>query len=113
MFKILRTIIKTTSKTMKNNRRGISPDWKYNNLIPSKDEIVSNKLFTNSNPQFLKSSNELKELMFNAIKSKKKENAEKIIEHIRFHNVGNLHNYRLIIKTIKKAFKNIDISDLL
>lgn len=113
MFRIFRTIIHTTAKTIRDNRKGLSPDWQYRILTPPKDEIISNKLFVNSNPQFLKSSIELKQLMFNAIKGKKKENAQQIVEHIRYHKVGDIENYKRILKTIKKAFNEIDISDLL
>lgn len=110
LIKMLQTIAKTTAKTMRENRRDFSPDWKYKLLTTPKNNKA--KLFQNSEFPFLRSSAELKKLMFDSLKSGNKENVSKIVQHIRFHKAGDIESYKIILKTIKKNFKDIDISDL-
>lgn len=96
---------------MVKNRKITPSQWKYDTLNTPFNE--SAKLFQNSNFPILKGSDELWPLVNSAIKSKNKENAMKVIEHIKFHDVGNINSYRMIVKTVKKAFKEIDITDIL
>jgi hypothetical protein len=61
----------------------------------------------------LRGSDELWPLVKSAIKNKNKENAMKIVEHIKYFDVGKINSYGIILKTLKKAFREIDVTDLL
>jgi hypothetical protein len=96
---------------VRDNRRANPLQWKYDSLKPNFNP--SAKLFQNSNFPQLKGSDELWPLVKSAIKNKNKENALKVVEHIKYFNVGKINSYRIILKAIKKAFKEIDITDVL
>lgn len=96
---------------MAKNRQLSPRQWNYDVLIPKFNEKA--KLFQNANYPQLKGSDELWPLVRGAIKDKNKDNALKIVEHIKYHNVESLNGYRIILKAIKKAFREIDITDLL
>lgn len=111
VFNILTTVIKTASKEMAENRKLIQPQWKYDAL---KREFNPNaKLFQNSNYPQLKGSDELWPLTKSAIDNDNVDNALKVVDHIRRFRVHNIDSYKVILRTINKAFKEIDISDLL
>ncbi|QKE72637.1 hypothetical protein HPK19_07385 [Arthrobacter citreus] len=61
---------------------------------------------------FLQSSNRLMILLKDAIKYKKEENAQLILNHMKHYQVSDIESYRVVIKLAKKAFKNLDFTDL-
>jgi hypothetical protein len=106
MSAILKTIFKTVTK----ERKGKFSNWKYDSL-----EIKSNpgKLFQNDNFNFLKGSDELRKMLKHAINTKNEGAALKIVNHIKHHQANDIKSYQIILKTARKYFKNIDITDLL
>jgi hypothetical protein len=72
------------------------------------------KLFQVQNYPYLRSPEELWPLVNGAIKNHSKENALKIIQHLKTYGTyDSKSQYGIIIKAVKKAFKEIDITDLL
>ena len=61
---------------------------------------------------FLQSSNRLMILLKDAIKYKKEENAQLILNHMKHYQVSDIESYQVVIKLAKKAFKNLDFTDL-
>lgn len=119
IFRILTTVVKTGSKEIAQNRQSFPGDWKYDILNAPMKEVSKKGLFSYKgglfqaqNYPYLRDSDELWPLVNAAIKSHNKENAMKIIQHLRTYNAGSSQPYAIIIKTIKKAFKEIDITDL-
>ncbi|PEJ48199.1 hypothetical protein CN692_24130 [Bacillus sp. AFS002410] len=62
--------------------------------------------------QLLRGSEHLKILLKDAIKYKKEENAQLILNHMKQYKVGDIDSYRIVIKMAKKAFKHLDFTDL-
>lgn len=104
LFGLSKTAIKTAAKTKRELNATRVTEGKYSFL-------------SSDNYPFLHSSDYLKELLFPLIKSKNakesKQAAEDIVSHIRKHDVSDLEGYKIVLKTIKKYFKEIDITDLL
>lgn len=120
MFNILKTIIKTGSKEIAKNRQAFPGDWKYDLLNAPMKEITKKGLFSYrgglfqaQNYPYLRDPDSLWPLVNAAIKNKNKENALKIVKHIAHYNAGISKPYGIILKTIKKTFNEIDITDLL
>ena len=60
----------------------------------------------------LQPSSKLMILLKDAIKYKKEENAQLILNHMKQYKVGEIDSYQVVIKLAKKTFKNLDFTDL-
>lgn len=78
------------------NRNGIRQMY-YNNLFDT---------------PMLQSSHKLTILLKDAIKHKKEENAQLILNHMKHYKVSDIESYQIVINMAKKAFKNLDYTDL-
>jgi hypothetical protein len=94
MSSILRTIFKTIAK----EKKGTVPNWRYTEL---------------DNTPFLYSSERLWLYVKHATKKKDSENAQRIVNYIKRFEANDIKSYQIILKSIKKNFKDIDITDLL